>query len=193
MLGAHLAEHDGLCGVRFAVWAPNAEVVCLVGDFNDWDARRHPMRLRDGGIWEIFIPELGEGTRYKYYVRSRHHGYRQTKADPYAFHSEVPPNSASVIANLERYQWKDAAWMEERASTDWLKKPVSVYEVHLESWLRGPDNESLTYRDFADKLVDSGRGDIKLSVSTPRLPDSVPRKISCTSWTVATRQASASS
>ena len=99
-LGAHIVESLGVTGVRFAVWAPNAEVVTVVGEFNHWDTRRHPMRLRNGGIWEIFIPELGAGMPYKYYVRSRHLGHRQLKADPYGFACEVPPKSASVVADL---------------------------------------------------------------------------------------------
>ncbi len=152
-LGAHLVTVEGVPGVRFTVWAPNAEVVTIVGDFNDWDTRRHPMRLRNGGIWEIFIPHAGEGTHYKYFVRSRFHGYRQLKADPYGFGSEVPPKSASVVRDLDRYQWNDAEWLEQRGKKDWLKEPVSIYEVHLESWLRGPRNQPLTYRELADSLV----------------------------------------
>jgi 1,4-alpha-glucan branching enzyme len=153
MLGAHPSVVDGVAGVRFAVWAPNAEVVAVIGDFNHWDDRRHPMRRRSTGVWEIFIPELTEGVHYKYAVRSRFHGYRQQKADPYAFGSEVPPKSASVVRNLETYQWGDQAWMERRASGDLLKEPVSIYEVHLESWLRGPRNEWMSYRDLATSLV----------------------------------------
>jgi 1,4-alpha-glucan branching enzyme len=154
MLGAHMTSCEGVAGVRFAVWAPNAEAVYLVGDFNDWDTRRNPMRLRDGGAWEIFMPGAGEGARYKYFVRSRHRAYRQMKADPYGFFSEVPPHSASVVANLDAYQWGDAQWMEARARRDWLKEPVSIYEVHLESWLRGPGNQPLTYRELAARLAD---------------------------------------
>ena len=153
-LGAHLAESDGVAGARFAVWAPNAECVSLAGEFNDWDTRRHPMRRRDGGVWEIFIPGLGEGTPYKFHVRSRIAGYQQLKADPYAFYCEVPPKSASVVWNPDKYQWGDAAWMEARGKIDWLKSPISTYEVHLESWLRGPHGETLTYREMAVKLVE---------------------------------------
>ncbi len=138
MLGAHLVDVEGVPGTRFAVWAPNAEVVTVVGDFNQWDTRRHPMRLRDGGIWELFLPGAGEGCAYKYNVRSRIRAYRQLKADPYAFYSELPPKSASIVANLDKYQWGDQAWMEARAAKDWLRDPISIYEVHLESWLRGP-------------------------------------------------------
>jgi 1,4-alpha-glucan branching enzyme len=152
-LGAHLAETEGVAGARFAVWAPNAECVTLVGEFNDWDTRRHPMRRRDGGVWEIFVPGLAEGAAYKFHVRSRIAGYQQLKADPYAFYCETPPKSASVLWDPGKYQWTDAAWMEARGKTDWLKSPVSTYEVHLESWLRGPRGEMLTYRELAVKLV----------------------------------------
>jgi len=153
MLGAHIVEIDGVAGVRFAVWSPNAEVVSVVGDFNEWDERRHPMRHRSSGVWEIFIPGLGEGVNYKYAVRSRFHGYRQQKADPYAFGSEIPPKSASVVRELETYRWRDQAWMADRAAAEPLKRPVSIYEVHLESWLRGPRNEWMSYRELASSLV----------------------------------------
>jgi 1,4-alpha-glucan branching enzyme len=152
-MGAHLVDCEGVPGVRFAVWAPNAEVVSVVGDFNDWDERRHPMRMRTGGIWEFFMPGAAPGTNYKYAVRSHVRGYRQQKADPYGFASEVPPKSASVVVDLSTYQWGDQAWMESRALKDYLKEPVSIYEVHLGSWLRGPHNSYLTYRELADKLV----------------------------------------
>jgi 1,4-alpha-glucan branching enzyme len=118
-MGAHLATCDGVPGVRFAVWAPNAEVVSVVGDLNEWDDRRHPMRLRTGGIWELFIPGVGAGTNYKYAVRSSVGGYREKKADPYGFASEVPPKSASVVCDLATYQWSDQEWMASRAQKDW--------------------------------------------------------------------------
>jgi len=153
-LGAHVAESDGVRGVRFAVWAPNAENVTVAGEFNDWDIRRHPMRRRNGGFWELFIPGLGEGTTYKYNVRSRFAGHQQLKADPYAFECETPPKSASVVWNIDRYQWNDAAWFEQRAKTDWLKSPVSIYEVHAESWMRDPQGQPLKYREMAVKLVE---------------------------------------
>ncbi|MBZ5725981.1 MAG: 1,4-alpha-glucan branching protein GlgB [Acidobacteriia bacterium] len=153
-LGAHVVEAEGVRGVRFAVWAPNAGSVTVTGEFNDWDSRRHPMRRRDGGVWELFIPGLGEGATYKYNIRSQFVGYQQLKADPYAFCCETPPKSASVVWNIERYQWNDSAWMEARADRDLLKSPVSIYEVHLESWLRGPQGQALTYRDLAVKLVE---------------------------------------
>ncbi len=152
-MGAHLVTCEGVAGVRFAVWAPNAEVMSVVGDFNEWDERRHPMRMRTGGVWELFVPGVGPGTNYKYSVRSRVRGYRQQKADPYGFASEVPPKSASVVVDLETYEWADQAWMAGRGQKDWLKEPVSIYEVHLGSWLRGPHNTYVTYRELADKLV----------------------------------------
>ncbi|MCL4401160.1 MAG: 1,4-alpha-glucan branching protein GlgB [Acidobacteria bacterium] len=153
-LGAHLAGSLGVAGVRFAVWAPNAESVTVAGDFNGWDSRRHPMRRRNGGVWELFMPAIGEGVAYKYNVRSRFNGYQQLKADPYAFAGEMPPKSASVVADIDKYQWQDAEWMERRGKTDLLAGPVSVYEVHMESWLRGPEGQLLTYRELARNLVD---------------------------------------
>ncbi len=156
-LGAHPVAVEGAAGVRFAVWAPNAEVVTVIGDFNQWDTRRHPMRLRNDGIWEIFIPGLAQGATYKYFVRSRLAGYQQLKADPYAFCSETPPKSASVVWSLDNYRWNDEPWMEARAAADLLKQPVSIYEVHLESWLRGPNNDLLTYRELAKSLVEYAR------------------------------------
>ncbi len=153
-LGAHIVEFEGSAGVRFAVWAPNAENVTVTGEFNDWDVRRHPMRMRSGGVWELFIPGIRQGASYKYYVRSRVGGYQQLKADPYAFYCETPPKSASVVWNLEKYTWRDQEWMARRGSIDWLKSPVAIYEVHLESWMRGPDGKPLTYREMAVKLVE---------------------------------------
>jgi 1,4-alpha-glucan branching enzyme len=153
-MGAHSVACDGAAGVRFAVWAPNAEVVSVVGDFNDWDERRHPMRMRSGGIWELFVPGVGVGTNYKYSVRSRLRAYRQQKSDPYGFASENPPKTASVVWDLASYQWGDQAWMESRAQKDLLKEPVSIYEVHLGSWLRGPNNSYLSYRELAPRLVE---------------------------------------
>jgi 1,4-alpha-glucan branching enzyme len=153
-LGAHVVHADGAAGVRFAVWAPNAETVAVTGEFDDWDVRRHPMRRRNGGIWEIFIPGLGAGTSYKYNIRSRFAGYQQLKADPYAFYCELPPKSASVVWDPFQYRWRDSEWLDLRAKTDWLKAPVTIYEVHLESWVRGPQGQMLTYCELAVKLVE---------------------------------------
>jgi 1,4-alpha-glucan branching enzyme len=153
-MGAHILEYEGVAGVRFAVWAPNAISASVAGDFNQWDTRRNPMRRRNGGIWELFIPGAGEGAAYKYHVRSQFFGYEQLKADPYGFGSEAPPKSASVVHDLDRYKWSDSAWMDARAKKDLLREPVSIYEVHLESWLRLPHGEMLSYRELAEKLVD---------------------------------------
>ena len=160
-LGAHLTVCEGVPGVRFAVWAPNAEVVALTGDFNGWNLATHPMRRREGGIWEFFYPNLGEGAVYKYSI---HHagGRKQLKADPYAFASEVPPKTASIVYNVDKqYAWGDDAWIEHRGKTDWLKQPMSIYEVHLESWMRDAETgKPLSYRELAHKLTDyvSGMG-----------------------------------
>jgi 1,4-alpha-glucan branching enzyme len=148
-LGAHLRDVDGVAGVNFAVWAPNAERVSVVGDFNRWDGRRHPMGQRGGGLWELFVPGLGEGVAYKYEVKSRYRGYMQQKADPYGFASETPPKSASLVADVSRHQWQDDEWMRRRAETDWLRRPISIYELHLGSWRR----PLASYREIAHQLI----------------------------------------
>lgn len=152
-MGAHLVTSDGVSGVRFAVWAPAAEMVSVAGDFNQWDVRRHPMRKRDGGIWEIFLPHAAEGSIYKYFVRSTIFGVHQLKCDPYGFASEAPPKQGSVVYDLTRYQWSDKDWLNHRARTNWLESPVSAYEVHLESWMRDAAGDPLTYRELAEKLI----------------------------------------
>jgi 1,4-alpha-glucan branching enzyme len=155
-LGSHRITVGQTTGVHFAVWAPNAQRVSVIGDFNRWDGRVHPMRrLIPSGVWEIFIPDLGDGDNYKYEVRT-HAGHLLQKADPFARHFEVPPNSASVIWTDGRYQWRDAAWLNDRESFGgWHDRPMAVYEVHLGSWRRvpGDGNRSLTYREMADTLV----------------------------------------
>ena len=151
-LGAHLVEIEGIAGVHFAVWAPNAYRVSVIGDFNWWNETSHPMQRR-GSIWELFIPGLKEGATYKFDLRSRFNDFHAQKADPYAFAAEVRPKTASVVANLETYEWQDSAWMDNRAKSDTLKQPVSIYEVHLGSWRRKEGNEWLTYRELADSLV----------------------------------------
>jgi 1,4-alpha-glucan branching enzyme len=153
ILGSHLVTVEGVAGTRFAVWAPNAIVVSVVGNFNEWDARRHPMRARTGGIWEIFLPEVAAGTPYKYAVKSRYLGYSQMKADPYGFQMEKPPQSASIVSDVWRYEWQDQEWLKKRGETRALDRPMSIYEVHLGSWLRGEHHRPLTYRELADKLV----------------------------------------
>ena len=152
-MGAHCMSMDGVDGVRFAVWAPNAETVSVAGDFNSWDTRRHPLRRRDAGIWEIFLPGAKAGDAYKYLVRSKLQGYQQLKSDPYGFASEKPPKSASVVCDLDRHRWNDAVWMEARGKRNWLKEAISVYEVHLESWRRNSEGQPLTYRQLAEQLV----------------------------------------
>ena len=154
-LGAHLIEHEGVAGVSFAVWAPNAQRVSVVGLFNNWDGRRHPMRPRGAtGVWELFIPGLGEWEIYKYEVRSRFGGYVVTKADPVGFASELRPKTASLVFDVDRYQWNDEAWMAGRRAEDPLAAPISIYEVHLGSWRRDENGGWLTYRQLADQLVD---------------------------------------
>ncbi|MGC8883920.1 MAG: 1,4-alpha-glucan branching protein GlgB [Bryobacteraceae bacterium] len=152
-MGAHLMEIDGVHGCRFAVWAPNAEAVCVAGSFNQWDAYRHPMRRREGGIWEIFLPGVRQGDIYKYFVRSKIFGVSEMKCDPYAFAGETPPRTASMVWKLDSYEWGDQEWMERRARTNWLEQPVSCYEVHLESWMKTPEGEPLSYRELAAHLV----------------------------------------
>ena len=154
MLGAHPVELDGVPGYRFAVWAPNAEVVSLTGDFNFWNVRQYPMRLRDGGIWEFFMPHLTAGKSYKYNVRSRITHGNQLKADPFAFAAEVPPANASITADTGGYEWNDAGWLKTRAAFRWQHEPMSVYEVHLESWMHNSENGPLTYRELAHRLVE---------------------------------------
>ncbi|MCP5298105.1 MAG: 1,4-alpha-glucan branching protein GlgB [Chromatiaceae bacterium] len=155
VLGSHLHEVDGVAGVRFAVWAPNAERVSVVGDFNRWDGRRHPMRSRGGsGVWELFIPDLAPGQRYKYELRSRASGEILLKSDPYAQAYEVRPDTASTIAGRTGHAWTDGDWMAQRRTADWQHTAMSVYEVHLGSWQRGNDGGFLDYRELAHRLVD---------------------------------------
>ncbi len=156
-LGARVIEHAGIRGVCFAVWAPNAERLSVVGDFNQWDGRRHPMRPRGGsGLWEIFIPGLQQGDLYKFEVKSRYHGYLAVKSDPYAHLSEMRPNTSSVIWDLNRYQWHDQKWMATRKQRQGLNCPIAIYEVHPGSWKRKDDPIGmrwLSYRELADELV----------------------------------------
>ncbi|MFN2229496.1 MAG: 1,4-alpha-glucan branching protein GlgB [Anaerolineae bacterium] len=154
-LGAHLREIDGVEGTLFAVWAPNAQRVSVVGNFNQWDGRRHPMRVRGGsGIWELFLPAIGQGELYKYEIKARE-GYVLVKADPHGYAAEVRPRTASMVYQIDGYAWGDGAWMEARRSKDQLAAPFSIYEVHLGSWMRVPEegNRFLTYRELANKLV----------------------------------------
>lgn len=154
-LGAHVRTVDGVTGVNFAVWAPNAKSVSVVGEFNGWDARSHAMsKLIPSGIWEIFIPDVEPGSLYKFRVRNAQGDYVD-KSDPYAFASELPPATASIVSNLDQYDWNDQQWMKDRRAQYQLDKPISVYEVHLGSWQRSADgvNGWKNYRDLAHELV----------------------------------------
>ena len=173
-LGAHPTEIDGIKGVYFAVWAPNARNVSILGDFNQWDGRQHQMGKRNNSVWELFIPEIASGEHYKYEIKN-YEGHIYEKSDPYGFQQEVRPKTASIVTDLEVYEWDDSKWMEERRNTDTLKKPISVYEVHLGSWLHTSSEEPaktlrgegesvqvselktearfLTYYELADKLI----------------------------------------
>jgi 1,4-alpha-glucan branching enzyme len=155
-LGAHEMSIDGVQGVFFAVWAPNANRVSVIGDFNNWNGKRHPMRLRGTiGIWEIFVPDLKEGTLYKFEIKSKYKGILAVKSDPYAFYSELRPKSASVVHDINKFRWKDREWMKKRESKNWHEAPMSTYEVHLGSWRRvaEEDNRWLTYKELADTLI----------------------------------------
>ena len=155
-LGAHVREVAGVRGVHFCVWAPNARRVSVVGDFNFWDGRVHPMRHRGAsGIWEIFIPGLDEGEVYKFEILSSAGNALGLKTDPYGFAGEMRPNNASVVRTIDGYKWKDTAWMESRSLRDWLHSPMTIYELHAGSWRRKPEegNRWLTYRELADELL----------------------------------------
>ncbi|HXJ06363.1 MAG TPA: 1,4-alpha-glucan branching protein GlgB [Candidatus Acidoferrum sp.] len=155
-LGAHLKILEGILGVHFAVWAPSAQRVSVVGDFNQWDGRVNPMRARgSSGIWELFVPELEEGAIYKYELIGANGAMLPLKADPYAFRAELRPNTGSVVVNLDSYVWTDAAWVSARSNKNWIESPISVYEVHLGSWRRIPEekNRWLTYRELGDQLI----------------------------------------
>jgi len=155
-LGAHLTERDGSHGVHFALWAPNAKLVSVIGDFNNWKPAATIMRASSAGVWESFVPNIGQGTIYKYHVESRDRGYMVDKADPYGFAAEIRPQTASRVWDLESYSWHDDSWMASRAKTNSLAAPISIYEVHLGSWKRMPEegNRWLTYREMAPLLAD---------------------------------------
>lgn len=155
-LGAHITEKDGKRGVQFAVWAPNAKGVSIIGDFNKWNPNAAIMRPSTAGIWEGFVPNIGQGASYKYHIESRYRDYTVDKADPYGFAAEIRPNTASRVWNLENYSWHDESWMKNRANTNSLNSPLSLYEVHLGSWKRAleENNRWLTYRELAPLLAD---------------------------------------
>jgi 1,4-alpha-glucan branching enzyme len=155
-LGAQVMVQGGARGVNFAVWAPNARRVSVIGDFNRWDARAHPMRLRgETGVWELFVPGLAPGELYKYDVRTHLGGLSLVKADPYGFAMELRPKSASIVWDPGRYRWKDAAWMAARAKRQAYDRPLAIYEVHPGSWKRvgAEENRWLTWRELASELV----------------------------------------
>ncbi|MCX5956027.1 MAG: 1,4-alpha-glucan branching protein GlgB [Cyanobacteria bacterium] len=174
-MGAHPASHNGVAGVQFCLWAPNARSVAVLGDFNGWDGRHHPMQQRLGGGWELFIPGLSQGSIYKYEVRAQN-GHCYQKADPYGFRHQVRPDNASVVAQLGGYDWRDDAWIQEREGRNPLDRPISVYEMHLGSWIHAaadqpyieadgtprppvpaadlkPGARLLTYPELADQVI----------------------------------------
>ena len=152
LLGARVHETEGVAGVLFAVWAPNAERVSVVGEFNHWDGRAHPMRVHGNGVWELFIPDLAAGELYKFEVRARN-GDVFLKTDPYGRQFELRPQTAAIIAQPDDFEWTDFEWIAARAERDWLHAPMSIYEVHLGSWQRGSEGELLNYRELAKRLV----------------------------------------
>jgi 1,4-alpha-glucan branching enzyme len=153
-LGAHAMDFEGVPGVHFAVWAPNARRVSVVGPFNDWDGRRHPMRNRiDTGIWEVFIPTLGPGTIYKYEIVGQDGQLLPLKADPFARQSELRPKTASIVADPTAYGWTDEKYLEQRSKRDWRRTPISIYEVHLGSWRKRPDGQFMSYDQLAEQLI----------------------------------------
>ncbi len=159
-LGAHVGERDGVAGVTFAVWAPNAEQVDVIGDFNGWRAGATPLRVRpEASVWEAFVPGVGPGEPYKYRIVSRLNGYVADRADPYGFGAEVRPKTASKVVDLEGFTWTDQAWLEARRSRDGLAAPLSIYELHLGSWRRSTEdgNRWLTYREMAPLLAGYAR------------------------------------
>ncbi|MDH4047706.1 MAG: 1,4-alpha-glucan branching protein GlgB [Gammaproteobacteria bacterium] len=154
ILGSSVCEIDGVRGTRFSVWAPNAERVSVVGDFNQWDGRIHPMRVRgESGVWELFIPGLDTG-RYKFELRNRDNGNLLLRTDPYARATELRPATAAVIATDSQYQWQDRDWLSRRGGHDWQARPLSVYEVHIASWRRAADGTFLNYRTVAPQLAE---------------------------------------
>jgi 1,4-alpha-glucan branching enzyme len=162
-MGAHPRVLNGVAGVHFAVWAPNAQAVSVIGDFNQWNRSANPMHRRhnDLGVWECFIPGVQVGALYKFAIYSRYNNYAADKIDPYAFEFEVRPNTACIVADIHRHTWGDEAWMRAREQRDWLNSPMSIYEVHLGSWRHVPErhvegaveeDRFLTYRELAEQL-----------------------------------------
>ena len=155
ILGAHIKTVEGISGVLFSTWAPNAERVSVIGDFNQWDGRRHPMCSRGAsGIWELFIPEMTATTLYKFEIRNRHYSSIVTKTDPYGQQFEVRPHTASAVPSNQNFVWQDQQWLQSRAQSNWLHQPLSIYECHLGSWQRDEDNQFLSYQELAHRLVE---------------------------------------
>jgi len=155
VFGAHVMDHEGSRGTHFAVWAPNAARVSVVGAFNAWDGRRHPMRRRGAsGIWEIFVPGVGEGEAYKYEIVGADGSLQPLKADPVGFGSQHPPENASVVRDIRGYGWHDGAWMAERSERNDRSAPISIYEVHLGSWRRKDEGRPISYKEAAEELVE---------------------------------------
>jgi len=156
-LGAHLATHNGVSGVYFGVWAPNARSVAVIGDFNSWDKQAYYLQARwDGsGIWEGFIPKIEQGALYKFFIRSHYNNYQADKIDPYAFYSEKPPRTSSIVWDL-KYDWQDREWMQSRRKRNALDAPISIYEIHLGSWRRIVEEQhrSMSYREITKELID---------------------------------------
>ena len=150
-------EREGVHGTMFAVWAPNAESVSVIGDFNGWNGDANRLESRGpSGIWEGFVPHVGKGTKYKYHIRSRHNGYEVDKTDPLAIHCEPSPKTASIVWDLD-YKWNDSDWMKSRGPRNAFSAPMSIYEVHLGSWRRGDDNLPMSYREIAAPLAEYAR------------------------------------
>src|SRR5271157_5008955 len=158
-LGAQLTQHEGVDGVLFALWAPNATRASIVGNFNAWDGRRCQMRKRiDSGLWEIFVPHLAAGAVYKYELTGPDGRLLPLKADPFGFAAELRPSTASVVADSSDFAWTDAEYMARRREGEPRRKPMSIYEVHLGSWGRGEDGRFLTYDELADQLIPYAAG-----------------------------------
>ncbi len=156
-LGAHLRSERGQSGVAFAVWAPNARRVSVVADFNRWDGRLHPMRMMgSSGIWELFVPDVGPGAKYKYEIKTPD-GDLRLKTDPFAFAMEAPPDCASLVWETGKHEWNDSEWMRERGLKDPVRSPMAVYEAHLGSWMRTDDGRWLSYRELAPRLVEHAK------------------------------------
>ncbi|WP_084190930.1 1,4-alpha-glucan branching protein GlgB [Methylomarinum vadi] len=154
VLGAHPQTYRDIAGINFAVWAPNAVAINVVGDFNDWDGSGHPMRFHSAsGIWELFVPNIGNGEHYQYQIFPRH-GDPCLKSDPYAFYMKTAPDTESVVYSIDNiYQWHDDEWLQKRRRTNVWRTPITIYEVHLGSWRRGPGNRLLNYKEIAEKLI----------------------------------------